>query len=735
MLILDNVESIMQEERAGEIRPGYEVYARLLRWVGEKEHQSYLLLTSREKPKVLARLARTTTLAQVLDLAGLSAADGTELLHRHGLVAQPEAATALVHRYSGNPPALNLIAETVDELFDGNIEHFLQQETVIFDDIRTVLDLQFARLSKLEQNILWWLAVSREPISIDTLRNNLVGPVNGGAFLQTIRALQRRSLLEKDERGLTLQNVITEYLTERLIEQANQEIETGDLSLLYSHPLLQAQAKTYIRHSQERLILQPIAERLTSKLSLTALDQTFRHFLDHLRQDSVLTTGYAAGNILNLLLCLGVDATGYDFSQLSIKQAFLQGAILPEVNFSGANLSQTVFTDTFGVVQTLTFSPDGQLLAMGTKEGEIRLWRMRDGQWQIIIRGQVASIWSIAFSPDGQTLASGSTDHKVRLWHVQSGQLHHTLHGHTSEVWSVAFSPDGQTLASASNSDSIHLWAVHTGQLLATLEAENDGSSRAVAFSPDGRTLAGSDQAHNIQVWDVDTQDVILSLPGHTDQVYRIAFSPDGRILASAGQDATVRLWDVTDLSTRQGHARHILHGHTDYVVSLAFSPDGQTLASGGGSQMLRMWDVRTGQLRYDLTGDTSIPRSIAISPDGQLLASGGQDKFVRLWDVSTLLNTGLSAVPRTDFSNMALSKVDYHTLQGDNVEALIVTFSPYGLTLAIGNDDGSVHLWDVPRRRLRTTLKGHEGDVFAGAFSPDGRILASGGQDATVHL
>jgi WD40 repeat protein len=74
------------------------------------------------------------------------------------------------------------------------------------------------------------------------------------------------------------------------------------------------------------------------------------------------------------------------------------------------------------------------------------------------LRGHSSSVNSVAYSPDGQTLASGSRDGTIKLWNVKTGNLLQTLTGHSSWVYSVAYSPDGQTLASGSGDKTIKIW-------------------------------------------------------------------------------------------------------------------------------------------------------------------------------------------------------------------------------------------------------------------------------------
>src|SRR5205807_604060 len=108
---------------------------------------------------------------------------------------------------------------------------------------------------------------------------------------------------------------------------------------------------------------------------------------------------YAAGNILNLLVQQNIDIRGLDFSDLTIWQAYLQGAILSDTNFMNADLAQSVFTDTFGGILSVTISPKGDLLAVGTTGGEIRLWHAATGTPLWTSQEQITdSVYSVAFS-------------------------------------------------------------------------------------------------------------------------------------------------------------------------------------------------------------------------------------------------------------------------------------------------------------------------------------------------
>jgi WD40 repeat protein/subtilase family serine protease len=403
------------------------------------------------------------------------------------------------------------------------------------------------------------------------------------------------------------------------------------------------------------------------------------------------------------------------------------------------------------LVRSVAFSPDGSLIASGSGDATIKLWRVSDGALVRTLRGHTSGVSSVAFSPDGSLIASGSWDATIKLWRVSDGALVATLTGHRVEVNSVAFSPDGSLLASGGYDLTIRLWRVSDGALVRTLTGHTS-SVFSVAFSPDGSLIASGSVDYTIKLWRVSDGALVRTLTGHTNPVTSVAFSPDGSLIASGSWDATIRLWGVSD-----GALVATLTGHTDRVTSVAFSPDGSLLASGSWDRTIKLWRVSDGALVRTLTGHTDGVSSVAFSPDGSLIASGSWDRTIKLWRVSdgALVRTltghtssVFSVAFSPDGSLIASVSADYtiklwrvsdgalvRTLTGHTDWVRSVAFSPDGSLIASGSVDYTIKLWRVSDGALVRTLTGHTSGVSSVAFSPDGSLIASGSGDRTIRL
>lgn len=170
LLILDNFDALLQPgKRIGIYRDSYEGYGELLKRVGEIPHQSCIILTSREKPLEVGALEGEILPVRSLLLSGLEVSAGQDILLAKGLFGSISETTRLIEYCRGNPLALKIVATSIRDLFTGSITSFLDQDTVIFNGIFKLLEQQIERLSDLERQVMYWLAINRESVSVDEL--------------------------------------------------------------------------------------------------------------------------------------------------------------------------------------------------------------------------------------------------------------------------------------------------------------------------------------------------------------------------------------------------------------------------------------------------------------------------------------------------------------------------------------------------------------------------------------
>ena len=194
-------------------------------------------------------------------------------------------------------------------------------------------------------------------------------------------------------------------------------------------------------------------------------------------------------------------------------------------------------------ISSVVFSSDGSTLAScDDADKVIRLWSINTGDLKATLTGHPEAVRDVAFSPSGEMLVSGSRDGTLLFWDVKTGQPLETVVAHAEGIEKVAFSPSGKIVASSSRDDTLRFWDVKTGKHLKTIAPGKNIIS--IAFSPDGQTLASSHHGE-INLWNSETGELRQTLMGHIGYIYTLVFSPDGKTLVSSGDDRTMIFWEV----------------------------------------------------------------------------------------------------------------------------------------------------------------------------------------------
>ena len=419
-----------------------------------------------------------------------------------------------------------------------------------------------------------------------------------------------------------------------------------------------------------------------------------------------------------------------------------------------------------GMVSTISFSPNGQWIAMSNWDGIIKVWETETQRYTTKIQGWHKGTSQLTFSPDSQYLAaSGKAYGDVYVWNAETGMHVASFRvegtpkkGERLPSFPICFSPDGQYLAYVVGRISLAVRHIETKEHIALLNHSPRKHIQGLSFSPCGRFLAvGSQnmsthrQNTELQVWDIDKETLEMNdsdyggdklIPAYTsDGTLRVAdlykdkailweasrrekldtfeygrrakktfrFSSDGQQFAIA-TECEVRVWDTDMPSTVVSHLEH-----TRMVRTLFFIQGGKTLVSGyGGESGLVFWDVA--QKRVQQTLNSSDGRC-ALSPCEEILATliGENNETIKALSVA-------SGIPIT-------------TLTKHQRYVTALAFSPTGEYFVSGDEDGKLFLWCVePWRELREFI-GHTNRIAAVAFHPNDPRVITTSHDRTARV
>lgn len=402
-------------------------------------------------------------------------------------------------------------------------------------------------------------------------------------------------------------------------------------------------------------------------------------------------------------------------------------------------------------VLVVAFSPDGECLASGGGDREIRIWDVNTTTPIDTLTGHGHWVQVLAWSPDGRFLASGSRDGGLRVWRhglqvtSKNADDEEAAEGAASAAAATALAPytnfKAQVLQGHTNFlshiswEPMHLWDQNTG-----------GTGTGSAFTP--RFVTASKDA-TLKVWRVGAG-LQFPLTGHTLCVTCVKWGGGGHIYSSS-QDRSVIVW-----SGDNGAQLARWGGHAHWINFLALNTD-NVLRTGAFDHEMHVWKspaeaAAHARKRYDavvqrcqgervvscsddntlflwaghaasdggqkksiarMTGHQGLIYHAAFSPDGTMLASCSNDKSVRVW--------------RADNGNFVC------VLRGHVAAVYHVSWSLDSRMVVSASRDTTLKLWSVAKRELINDMTGHADEIFATDWI--GAKVATGSKDKTVRL
>jgi WD40 repeat protein len=747
LLILDDLTEIIDKIDNSETKykEAWGNFGSFLEQAALQPHNSTLLITCHRHPSILND-EKIKSKNQFIEIKGLESEEIKQIFQQDEELDKIISAVdennwgKLVKHFGGNPVILKIVAGKISSYSNIEINDFIKTLSDNIDlekRIEDILDRQFNSLGINERKLMYWLAFKNEPAAKEEFK-----PLLRSNYDNSIDSLESMSLIIRSPSGYTQVPMIMDYVTRKIIDVVNQEISENQPSLIDDYPLLDSQAKDYIKEIQKRRILTPIINKLREdnknisqiKNQLVSMLKTWR--------DKEPINGYLGGNIINLVLefnlennrnlNLKIDLKNFNFSQIPLGKADLQGQELNGIDFRNSDLSQASFSENIGCIHSVVFSADGKYFATAEANGDLRLWETDTYKQVKLFRDEDSSsqIWSIAFAPDGKTIASAGEDKIIRLWDVEKEIKTNNINVNQC-IYSVIFMHNGKYLI-AGGDKNITIHNLTNNNLTEIPVNENNESKSITSIAINGRNILaigcqdGLVKLIKLIKSKVDFDTEILHTFKEHDQsktVRSIAFSHDGEIVASGSEDGTVKLWRID----KEKSFKTLHEPQTKRVWTLSFSQDSKILAIGSTDENPNGIDehhnIHLCNLHdYKLTklgAHENQLRAIAFCPEptqSNLLISGGDDHTIKIWDT---------------VSNGKLQK----TIQGYTNRIWSTAFSTCGKRLVSGCEDNRIRVWNVQTKQCIQTLQKHTDWVWSVVFSPDGKKIASASEDNTIYL
>ncbi len=434
---------------------------------------------------------------------------------------------------------------------------------------------------------------------------------------------------------------------------------------------------------------------------------------------------------------------------LAMQLAFAAQKILPKDQKIQNTIRNIYYKNNFyypfasleSAVISVSYSPDGNSIAVVTKNNQVQIWNTL-GEKTRTLWGHQAPITSLSFSPDSKHCVTGSLDKTVRLWDLKTG-FGKIVGVHKGVVNDVSVCPTKNIIASASDDKTIGLWTFNGFKL--PFSGKHKGAVTAVKFSPNGKYILSGSEDKMAILWK-RSGGKKEKLRGHHGAVTAVAFSPDGKYMATGSDDRDIIVWNL------DGEVHSLLSGHELSINDITFSFDSKYLISASKDKTARLWTIIGEELQL-FKGHAEEVTSVAFSPDENFVLSASSDHTLKIWLVNTeaqqvlrTITPALSAFAISKHGHIAVAAGDDKIYQLDENAASIrvldnhkgkvqkIAFAPNATYMVSGDNEGVMKIWDLDGNEMKSIQVG-AAEITLLKVAPKGDKILVGASNGNLNL
>lgn len=249
LLVFDQFESAFIPGKLAGLYDRQEIiYGELLHRLATENHPSCCLVVSREKPQEITCWEAENGRVQSLYLSGLNTQSALRLVSLQDLIGSNSEKEYFVNLYANNPLAINSVALTIKNLFQGNLTEFLATNVRLVSNIRDLLEEHLNRLCKEEKKLLDAIAVNEQLKQLRGVGKEVNFNLSMSKQLEVVESLQRRSLIQLNSLQFCQESLLRPYILEKLIERVESNLLDRELTTLVQHILAEALLRNHNFH-------------------------------------------------------------------------------------------------------------------------------------------------------------------------------------------------------------------------------------------------------------------------------------------------------------------------------------------------------------------------------------------------------------------------------------------------------------------------------------------------------